>query len=89
MKRIKLNQMDKRNLSAGLNAVVWPYLLFSPMGFLAGLVASAICVVLVYAAIAVRDHKRYVGCDWRSYLLLPLPGLVYWTIAIALNLIFG
>ena len=47
MKRIKLNQMDKRNLSVGLNATVWPYLLFSPLGFLTGFTASAICVLLV------------------------------------------
>lgn len=89
MKRIKLNQMDKRNLSAGLNAAVWPYLLFSPMGFRAGFLASGLCVALVYAVGTVRDRRRYVGCDWRSSLLLPLPGLVYWTIAIALNEIFG
>ncbi len=89
MKRIKLNQMDKRNLSVGLNAAVWPYLFFSPLGFYVGLIASILCVVLVYAVISIRDYRRYVGCDWRSYLLLPLPGLVYWTIAIALNELFG
>ncbi|WP_304721260.1 hypothetical protein [uncultured Alistipes sp.] len=89
MKRIKLNQLDKRNLSVGLNAAVWPYLLFSPLGFLAGLTASVFCVILVYVVISLRDYRRYVGCDWRSYLLLPLPGLVYWTIAIALNELFG
>lgn len=89
MKRIKLNQMDKRNLSVGLNTAVWSYLFFSPLGFYAGLIASALCVMLVYAAISIRDNRRYVGCDWRSYLLLPLPGLVYWTIAIVLNELFG
>ena len=89
MKRIKLNQVDKRNLSAGLNAAVWPYLLFSPMGFRAGFLASAISVVLVYTVISVRDCKRYIGCDWRSSLLLVLPGLIYWTIAISLNQFFG
>ena len=89
MKRIKLNQMDKRNLSAGLNAAVWPYMLFSPMGFRAGFLASVLCVMLVFAVIVLRDRKRHIGCDWRSYLLLPLPGLVYWAIAIVLNLIFG
>lgn len=88
MKRIKLNQLDKHNLSVGLNATVWPYLLFSPLGFRAGLIASALCVMLVYAVISLRNRRRYVGCDWRSYLLLPLPGLVYWTIAIALNELF-
>lgn len=89
MKRIKLNQLDKRNLSVGLNAAVWPYLLFSPLGFSAGFTASVFCVILVYAVISLRDCRRYVGCDWRSYLLLPLPGLVYWTIAIVLNELFG
>ncbi len=89
MKRIELNRTDKRNLSAGLNAAVWPHLFFSPLGFRAGLIASALCVMLVYAVISVRDHRRYVGCDWRSHLLLPLPGLVYWTIAVELNYFFG
>lgn len=89
MKRIKLNQMDKRNLSVGLNATVWPYLLFSPLGFLSGFTASVTCVLLVYIVISIRDYRRYVGCDWQSYLLLPLPGLVYWTIAIVLNKLFG
>lgn len=60
-----------------------------PAGLYAGLIASALCVMLVYAAISIRDNRRYVGCDWRSYLLLPLPGLVYWTIAIVLNELFG
>lgn len=89
MKRIKLNQMDKRNLSVGLNSAVWPYLLFSPLGFWVSFLASCICVLLVYIVISIRDNIRYVGCDWRSYLLLPLPGLVYWTIAIELNYFFG
>lgn len=89
MKRIKLNQMDKRNLSTGLNVAVWPYLIFSPLGFRVGLAASALCVMLVYTVIYLRNDRRHVGCDWRSNLLFPLPGVVYWTIAIALNKLFG
>ena len=89
MKRIKLNQMDKRNLSVGLNSAVWPYLLFSPLGFWASFLASCICVLLIYLVISIWDNIRYVGCDWRSYLLILLHGLVYWTIAIVQNKLFG
>ena len=84
-----MNQMDKRNLSIGLNAAVWPYLLFSPLGLRAGITASGICVVLIALAIFIHDHRRFVGCDLYSHMLILLPGPVYWTLAIVLDHIFG
>lgn len=89
MTKSKLNKIDKQNLSAGMNAVVWPFLLASPMGFRAGIAASGCCVLLTAAILFVRNRKRYVGCDWRSHLLTLAPGLAYWTLATALHLIFA
>ena len=89
MTKTKLNNIDKRNLSAGLNAAVWPYLLFSPMGFRAGIAASGVCVLLTAAVLFIRNRKQYVGCDWRSHLLTFVYGLTYWALATALHLIFG
>lgn len=85
----KLNKIDKRNLSAGLNAVVWPYLLVSPLGFRTGIFVSALCVVLVGTVLFFHDRKRYVGCELRSYLRLFLPGIVYWSVAILLHHFFA
>lgn len=85
----KLNKIDRRNLTAGLNAVVWPYLLVSPLGFLTGIIASACCVLVVGTILFFRDRNRYAGCELRSYLLLFLPGLVYWSLAILFNRLFA
>lgn len=84
-----LNKLDKRNLAAGLNAVVWPALVFSPLGFRAGFAASAACLLTAAAVLFVRDRRRYAGCELRSYLLLFLPGAVYWTLATLLNRLFA
>lgn len=84
-----MNKIDKRNLSMGMNAAVWPYLLFSPMGVKAGIAASGACVLLTATILFIRNRKRYVGCDWRSHLSVLAPGLAYWTLAATLNLIFG
>lgn len=89
MTRTKLNKIDRRNLSAGMNAAVWSYLLFSPMGIKTGIAASGVCVLLVAIILFFYNRTRYVGCDWRSHLLALAPGLAYWTLATALNLIFG
>lgn len=89
MTKTKLNKIDRQNLSAGMNAVVWPFLLFSPMGFRAGIAVSGFCVLVTATVLFIRNRKRYVGCDWRSHLLTFVPGLAYWTLATALHLIFG
>lgn len=87
MRKILSSPLDKRNCAAGLNAAIWPFLLFSPIGFWAGVYAGLACVILTAAVIIIRDHRRYIGCDWWNRLLLFLPGIVYWTLAIVLHLI--
>lgn len=89
MTKTKLNKIDRQNLSAGMNAAIWPFLLFSPMGFKTGIIASGGCVFLVAFLLFLYNRTRYVGCDWRSHLLTLAPGLAYWTLATALHLIFG
>lgn len=86
---IKLNALDRRNLAAGLNAVVWPYLFFSPLGFCTGILAGILCVLLVGTVLCLRDRRRYVGCELRTCLLLFLPGTLYCTAALLLNRMFA
>lgn len=85
----KMNQFDKRNISAGLNAAIWPFLLMSPAGFGAGIAASAACVAVTATVILLHDRKQYAGVDWRSRALLFIPGAAYWTLAIVLHQLFG
>lgn len=85
---MKLNKIDRKNLMAGMNAVVWPFLLFSPLGFRAGIAASGTCVVVTATVLFIRNRRRYVGCDLRSHLLALVPGLAYLTLAIGLHLLF-
>lgn len=83
------NHLDKRNTAAGLNAAIWPFLLLGPVGFWVGIAAGVACVLLTAVILILRDRKRYIGCDWYNRLQLFLPGVAYWSVAIALHLIFG
>ena len=85
----KLNDLDKRNLSTGLNAAIWPFLLFGPISFHTGIIASGVCVLAAAGVVIFRDHTRYIGCDWYNRLLLFLPGIAYCGLAIILHAVFG
>lgn len=85
--KTKLNKIDRNNLMAGMNAVVWPFLLFCPLGFRAGIAASGACVAITATVLFIRNRRRYVGCDLRSHLMTFVPGLAYWTLAIGLHLL--
>lgn len=84
-----MNKIDRCNLLAGMNAFIWPFLLFSPAGFRAGIAASMACVVVTAAIRFFRNRRRYVGCDLRNHLMTLVPGLAYATLATGLHLLFG
>lgn len=86
--KTKLNKIDKQNLMAGMNAVVWPLLLFSPLGFRTGIIASVGCAGVTTSVLFLLN-RRHVGCDLRSHLMTLAPGLACWTLATTLHLIFG